>query len=154
MSYRFVVLILLCVGVVACKPTSEKKPDVASEPAAKVPTGSLPLTPKQEEAITKEFITRFTDAIDADDVNLWSEVITKERVARFKEKGTIDEVYAAWRRGTATVSDRIRKAPFRLDPGDQIRTLHFEGVIVANDPDTSYSMSVRIVDGKMYLDEN
>lgn len=149
-SYRFVALLLACFSFAACKPKSEPEPE--PEPAA--PVESAPLTSKQEEAITKDFITRFLDVIDADDVKRWPEMLTKERAERYQQEGIIEEVYAAWHQGTASITDRLRKAPFRLDPGVPTRILHFEGVNVATDPNMGYMMEVRIIDGKMYVDED
>lgn len=154
-------LILASTSLLACKAKPQAgassgsgHADHAAETQTPAETPANEMSEQEEQVIVKEFVTRFTDAIDADDATRWSDVVTPERAARYAQEGIIDKVYAAWRRGTATVSDQIRQAPFRLEKTPEKMTLHFEGVIVANDPETGYSMTVRIDNGKMYIDEN
>ena len=96
---------------------------------------------------------KFLDAIDADDASRWNEIITKELAEKFAREGVLDKVYEAWRRGTVTVSGRLRTAPFHLLRTEGKLVLQFEGVIVANDPEKEYFMVVTIQDGVMYLAE-
>lgn len=156
-------LILASTSLWACK--AKPQEPAATEPGQAVHAAEPPksaeaetpgneMTEQEEQVIVKDFVTRFTNAIDADDATGWPDVITPERAVRYAQEGILDKVYAAWHRGTATVSDKIRRAPFRLEKTPEKMTLHFENVIVANDPETGYSMTVRIEDGKMYLDEN
>ncbi len=133
---------------------SETKAEAKTAKTASEPAAEAVLSDAEELEITKDFITRFLDAIDANDATRWPAIITKERADRFAREGVIDKVYAAWHLGTATVADKLRVAPFHLEKTPEKITLHFEGVIVATDPDSQYSMAVRIIDGKMFLDEN
>jgi hypothetical protein len=128
-------------------PTSSETP--AEDPRAAAAAGL-----KEAIRLSPAFTEKFLAALESNDEAQWLALQPESRRAQLQADDAVRKSLDAWRRGTLTKADQIRKAEhmIALNPAGGY-FLAYKDVMVANDPENLYKITVVIENGEMLIGE-